>query len=412
MSVRPLKFTGVYFDGMSARKHQATLSLSPRQLALQLPDGRTLDWQYTDLILSSQGAGGLPPFQLEHPVQVAESHRLETLVVDDPLFLKTLRDISAVSLHATLRPEGSGKYVVLALAFLAVPVFLYGLWTVAIPKLSDQVAMQVPVAWEEKLGDRVLQSLPKIIAPTSQPAQEQALNAIARRLLSSVPDQPYNIRIHISSFDMVNAVAFPGGHILVFQGLLNQSETPEELAGVLAHEIEHVLLRHSTRNIISSLASSVLLTLFTGDMNGTMDVVLNVAGELEGLAHSRDMEREADSRGMDMVLAANIDPAGMVSMFEKIVRYEQVPTPKGESKKPKKSTESDDSLSWLEILSTHPAGQARVEQLKNKVAMIGKKSYTPLLPDQDWKALVHRKKDSETGEGESQEDPSAQQISF
>ncbi|GJL78589.1 MAG: metalloendopeptidase [Nitrospinaceae bacterium] len=405
MSTRRLQYTGAYFDGLSARKHEVVLSLSPRQLGVTLPGGRTLDWQYADLRLNSADARGNPPFHLEHVVNTPEGNRLETLSVEDPAFLSDLRAISAVSLHPTLRPASGMKHVFLALAVLAVPIFLYGLWTVVIPKLSDHVAMRVPVSWEEKLGDRILQSLPTILAPSSQPDQEQALNAIARRLLATHPDQPYNIRIYISQLDVINAVAFPGGSILVFQGLLNAAASPEELAGILAHEIQHVTLRHSTRGIIRAMAASTLLTLFTGDMSGTMDVVLNVAGELQGLSFSRDMEREADEKGMDMILAANIDPSGMVRMFEKLQQEEGRLILDAQSQK---TGSEDDSESWLEYLSTHPAGKGRVKELKKQVEMSEKKSYTPLLPDIDWKALTHR----DMHPKESEEDPSVRQTFF
>jgi Zn-dependent protease with chaperone function len=386
MSVRNLQFSGAYFDGRSPRKQQVAISLTPRQLTLTLPEGQTHNWKYTDLRLSAPGESGKHPFHLEHTINESNGDRLETLVVNDPAFLNNLRAIAAVSLHPTLRPASGLKRVLLVVSVLVVPFFLYGLWTVGIPKLADQMATQVPISWEEKLGDSILQKLPPALAPSTRPEQEKALSAIAARLLSASPNQPYNIRIHISPHKMVNAVAFPGGHILIFQGLLNLAETPEELAGVLAHEIQHVVLRHSTRGILRSMASSILLTLISGDVNSSMSAVLEVAGGLEGLAHSREMERQADREGMDRVLAAGIDPVGMIRMFEKLQAVEPTLIPEKKSEDP-----DDDSASWTEYLSTHPAGKGRVSEMKKQVAMAGKKSYTPLLPDLNWKALFHQK---------------------
>jgi predicted Zn-dependent protease len=161
------------------------------------------------------------------------------------------------------------------------------------------------------------------------------------------------------------------------------------LAGVLAHEIQHVLLRHSTRGIIRSLTSQLLLTLMVGDMNGSMEMALNVAGELDGLHHSRNMERQADRHGMEMILTAGIDPNGMVRMFEKLGQQEKL---LAEGKKAKKPGQEDDSSSWTEYLSTHPAGHDRVSQLKKQVAKSDKKSYTPLLPNTDWNGTVHQER--------------------
>jgi predicted Zn-dependent protease len=387
MNARKLQFTGAYFDGLSAKKHEVTVDLSPRQMTLSLPSSQALPWSYEDLRRHSAEAGNNPPFHLERTVTDPQGNRLESLTVDDPAFLSNLRQISAVALHTSLKQVKGSRHLALAVAVLVIPLFLYGLWKVVIPELSDRVAMQVPVSWEEKLGQTVLDGLPAGLAPLPQPAKEKVLKAIIDRLLTASPDQPYDIRIYISPHEMVNAIALPGGHIVVFQGLLEIAKTPEELAGVLAHEIQHVLLRHSTRGIIRSLTSQLLLTLMVGDMNGSMEMALNVAGELDGLRHSRNMERQADRHGMEMILTAGIDPDGMVRMFEKLGEQEKLLT---EGNKANMFEKEEDSSSWTEYLSTHPAGQDRVSQLKKQVAMSDKKSYTPLLPDTDWNGAVHQ----------------------
>ena len=391
MSVRKLQFRVAYFDGLSARKQGVTVHLSPRQMTLSLPDGRTLDWDYGDLRRHSASSGDQPPYNLERTVAGPEGSRLESLTVNDPQFLENLRQTSAVPLHSSLRQVKGSRHAALAVAVLVVPLFLYGIWKVVIPELSDRVAMQVPVSWEEKLGATVMQGLPKTLAPAPNPEKEKVLQAIIDRLLSADPNQPYNIRIYISEHEMVNAVALPGGHIIVFQGLLNTADSPEELAGVLAHEIQHVLLRHSTRGIIRSLTSQILLTLMIGDMNGSMEMMLNVAGELDGLSHSRNMEREADRQGMEMILTARIDPEGMVRMFEKLGAEEKLFIT---GKNAEETAPKEESSSWTQYLSTHPAGRDRVSQLKKQVAMAGKKSYTPLLPHTDWSGTVHRERSS------------------
>ncbi len=388
MSARKLEFTGAYFDGLSAKKREVTIHLSPRQMKVSLHKGQALVWDYADLRRNSASIGDNPPFHLEHIEAGSKHSGLKSLTVNDAAFLSSLQQISGVPLHSSLKRATRSRQYALVLAVLVVPLFLYGLWKGVIPQLSDRVAMQVPVSWEEKLGQTVLEGLPTALAPTPAPAKEKALKAIIDRLLEADPNQPYDIRIYISPLEMVNAVALPGGHIIVFQGLLNLAESPEELAGVLAHEIQHVLLRHSTRGIIRALTSQILLSLMVGDMNGSMDLALSVAGEIDGLSHSRKMEREADRQGMEMILAAGIDPDAMVRLFEKLDAHEKLLT---QGKKSKESGPDDDPSSWTEYLSTHPAGLDRVARLKKQVAKAEKKSYTPLLPDLNWGDTVHRK---------------------
>jgi len=387
VGARKLQFTGAFFDGRSARKYQAAISLSPRQLALSLEDGKPAHvWDYPDLKLRTAGDPGKPPFHLEHSTVSADSPALETLVVDDPEFLENLRRIAAVSLHPTLKPAGGWKYLFIAAAVLAVPLFLYGLWKGAIPALADRVALRVPVAWEAELGDKILKELPQQFSPVADAEQEKVLEAIAERLLDTVSVQPYSFRFHVVPQKTVNAMALPGGRVLVFQGLLDTTESAEELAGVLAHEIQHVLLRHSTRGIVRAMASRILLTLVTGDTSGVMDKILGVAGELQGLAHSREMELEADRLGMEMILRAGIDPRGAVRMFEKLQEQEIGLGVENETP----AALEEESLDWLEYLSTHPAGKDRVSQLKKQVALAEKKSYILLLPGLDWKKTLHR----------------------
>lgn len=388
MNARKLEFTGTYFDGLSARKLAVTIHLSPRQMTLSLPSSQTLAWSYKDIRRQSAATGDNPPFHLEHTGAEFKDHGQESLTVVDETFLPNLRAIASIPLDSSLKQTKQSRHFILALAVLVIPLFLYGLWQVVIPQLSDRVAMQVPVSWEEKLGQTVLDGLPKALAPIPDRAKEQALNTILDRLLATHPDQPYDIRINISPHKMVNAVALPGGEIIIFQGLLSLTETPEELAGVMAHEIQHVLLRHSTRGIIRALTSQILLTLLIGDMNGSMELALNIAGELDGLSHSRDMEREADRLGLQMILTAGIDPDGMVRMFEKLEQLDKLLITE---KSTPKNTEEENSSSWTEYLSTHPAGRNRVKQLKKQVALAGKKSYTPLLSDTNWGASMHRK---------------------
>ena len=150
---------------------------------------------------------------------------------------------------------------------------------------------------------------------------------------------------------------------MVFQGLLNQAESPEELAGVIAHEIQHVLLRHSTRGILRNLAQNMILTLLIGDVNAVMEGIVGLAGELETLGLSREMEAEADRKGMELILATNIDPHGMIRIFEKLT---QEKSSQEEAIREKTITEENDS-ELFSYFSTHPSSQNRLEKLEKQM---------------------------------------------
>jgi len=193
-------------------------------------------------------------------------------------------------------------------------------------------------------------------------------------------DQPYDLKVYILPVKQVNALALPGGPIVIFEGLLSKAESPEELAGVIAHEIQHILLRHSTRGILRNMAESMLVSIFLGDVNSVMEGVINLAGELETLGLSREMETEADQKGMELILAANIDPHGMIRIFEKLIQEE---SPQKELPEEKPISEDND-MEFSFYFSTHPSGRNRLAQLEKQMESHENRIWTPLFPDLDW----------------------------
>jgi predicted Zn-dependent protease len=110
----------------------------------------------------------------------------------------------------------------------------------------------------------------------------------------------------------LNAFAAPGGFVVVNSGLVAAAKSPEELAGVLAHEIQHVTLRHSTRAVIREAPLRFALSSLSG---GGMETAAGVVGTLGALRYRRADEAEADHYGLRVMDAALIDPRGMVSFM-------------------------------------------------------------------------------------------------
>jgi predicted Zn-dependent protease len=285
------------------------------------------------------------------------------------------------------------------LALIVLPPFIFALWAYGLPAMTNVIADQVPTEWEEKLGQDYFQILFKESIKEPDPQMRKALDVISKRLLAAVPDQPYDFRIYVHPSKMVNAMALPGGTIIVFQGLINVTDSPEELAGVLAHEFQHVLKRHSTRGIIRSEAINILAIMISGD--SMMNVILQAGGMVEFLSFSRKLETQADSEGMKMMLAAEVDPQGMVRMFEHLEReqHRQMEELEDDSEEidpeeeeaPDSEKEEGEKLKtpeWMKYLSTHPASEDRIEILK-KMARAATTKPRPLLPDIDWESM-HR----------------------
>ena len=160
----------------------------------------------------------------------------------------------------------------------------------------------------------------------------------------------------------MNAFAAPGGSIVIFRGLLEKVQTTEELAGILAHEMQHILHRHSTRMLLEHVSLGLLLGVIMGDANSAMKIGKEGAGLLGALHYGRQFEEQADAEGMRLILAAGIDPGGMISFFEKIQK------------------EDGKTTAIPAYFSTHPSPESRIERLKILAGESGKKSFRPLAP--------------------------------
>lgn len=388
MGVKAPVFRAWYFDGQTANKHPAQVTPTAQGLVIRFKNGQQQQWPYTSIHLADTGRGK-GPVRLERTTGDKKQPITEQLMIEEAAFLERVEAVAPASLGTFWsRPQHArARRLLLWVSVFIIPFLLYGVWSVAIPALADQVTENVPPEWEVKLGDTVFEQLfPK---PPREPteAEQALLTPITDRLLATVPDQPYPFRIYIHPSRQVNALALPGGIVVLFQGLVNRSASPEELAGVMAHEFQHVLQRHSTRGIIRQLASGTLLALMVGDANGVMNTVLRTAGELDSLRFSRSMENEADREGMKMMIAARIDPDGMVRIYRKLEEQEKEMLSFA-------AGEDGDVPEWMEYLSTHPAAADRVKLLETLSRNAGSEP-EPLLPEQDW-TVMHKNKKPKT----------------
>jgi len=368
MTVRKLQFTGALLDGKSAGKHSVDVELTPREIILSRPGHKPLHWSYSNL----RWAATTSPFHIEH----GDITFMETLVVEDPEFYESVLKIAPDGFSANgKQTDFNWKLYVAGIGVLI--FFAYVFIKIVPPFLADQMVDKIPVAWEVSLGQSILKVLPVEQKPDAKVIK--ILQDTVDLLEQSVEgNQPYDLKIYIWPEKKVNAMALPGGPIVIFEGLLNEAESPEELAGVIAHEIQHILLRHSTRGILRNMAQSMLLSLFVGDVNAVMEKVTHLAGELETLGLSREMEAEADQKGMELILAANIDPHAMIRIYEKLTEEE---LPEGET------VAKENELELLSYFSTHPSGQNRLARLAKQMQPHENRTWTPLFPNVDWNAI-------------------------
>lgn len=219
-------------------------------------------------------------------------------------------------------------------------------------------AARIPPSVEADLGNRVVDDLRAQGTLVEEGPAVEALRTIGARL---VRDSRYTYRWYVLDDDDVNAFAAPGGAVVVYRGLIAKAASPEEVAGVLAHEIQHVEQRHTLRSTIASLGWGAVLMIALGDTSTMAGLVLHRAG---AMSYSRDLEREADSRGMESLAAAHLPPAAMIDFFAKLEAGEA------------------DALAFL---ASHPATAERIASLRRDAGRLGTVAVEPLAVD--WPAV-------------------------
>lgn len=221
-------------------------------------------------------------------------------------------------------------------------------------------ARHIPWSMEQRLAAS-LGGLPQLEASSLDRNREAAalLDNLIRRVYPLYPaDKNFPVKIRIIRGKTVNAFATLGGQIYVYEGLLQQTGSAEELAGILAHEIEHVKRRHIIQGVfVRLLTSGAIRFIFTGQ--GSLDPQL--AGMLLKMRFSREQEQEADAGGLKRLHDAAIDPAGMQAFFERTGKGANIPT----------------------LLSDHPADSDRaVLMAKYRPA-----TPIPIMSHADWRVV-------------------------
>jgi beta-barrel assembly-enhancing protease len=234
----------------------------------------------------------------------------------------------------------------LPLGFIALCVGAY-FWL--LPYVSERMAMALPPEMDAKLGDPMFEGMKADL--TIDEAGSATLEAFADKLVIA---PTFKLRLHLVKDGQVNAFAMPGGHIVVYTGILDKMKEPGELAALLAHEGTHVEKRHSTRGIARDLSGSLFLSLLFGDLGGLAGAVAQKGDELKGLSYSRDLETEADTIGIRRMHANGVDPQGMVKLLELLER------------------EAEDMPEGASFLSSHPLTKDRLSTAQAKAAELGR----------------------------------------
>ena len=238
-----------------------------------------------------------------------------------------------------------------------------GLWFGA-DLLVEMAVSRIPVEWEQKLGEAAYKDFLSHQDVMKGGPAVKAVEEMTQRLAEQIPNSPYKFHVTVVKSDVVNAFALPGGYVVVFTGLMKKAESGEEVAGVLGHELNHVLQRHGMERMVKNLGVMAVVAIIVGDQQGLMGLMRQVSVELLTLKFDRAQETEADLTGLQLVYRARIDPHGMITFFQKL------------------SEKDEGRIEWF---STHPMSSARADRLKAELAALPKRSSEPFTFE--WKTV-------------------------
>jgi predicted Zn-dependent protease len=219
---------------------------------------------------------------------------------------------------------------------------------------ASLVSFETEVSLGEKLAAQVERQQRVLRNRDVQAYVRLVANQLVTHASGDRPEVRYRVTV-LDNPNQVNAFALPAGFLYVYTGLLLAADNEAELAGILAHEIGHVVGRHSANQLATQLGLNILVSLALGENSEELASLAAQAGTSGALARfSRDDEREADAFGVKYTMAAGYDPRGLLTFFEKLKKLE------------------GRRQSGLEsLLASHPATQERINRIDRMILKAG-----------------------------------------
>lgn len=226
------------------------------------------------------------------------------------------------------------------LLLLPIAVVLAFLWL--LDPLTTWAVNHVSLEQERQLGEQSFRGIATRLKLRDDADAARVVRSLGQRITQG---SRYRYEFHVAEDPSVNAFALPGGIVVVNTGLINATRRPEELAGVLAHESEHVELRHGLRQIAKQLGVSATLALLMGDVGASLGG--RIAEELLSLRFTRASEQQADEKAVSLLVHASIDPTGLRDFFGRLANEPAPPT----------------------LLSSHPTSAERQQLLASLIRL-------------------------------------------
>lgn len=346
-----------FHNDLPKGKSSGTFSIDGNGIHYEI--GHLKGWlTYNQLTLKLGGASNRLVF-LEHPSLSELSIYTSDLNVLKDTHLRAHPNCAPQLLSARQQRAWAWSWVIGVFALvLLTPVFI--IWRM--DWVSNLVVKQIPVSWEQKLGETVEDQYHLTKKEMSRKETDEKLQPVVKPLLDALHNSPYKYKFTIVNEGSVNAFALPGGYVTIHSALILRAESAEELLGVVGHEINHVEKRHGFRSIVSNSGIYLIASVFLGDVSGLLAAISSAAPMLMSQSYSRRFETEADEEAVALLKAAHINPQGLPSFFAKMIDDEKKAMEKVENETAREALKTA-----MSFLSTHPASDKRMENLNKLI---------------------------------------------
>ena len=241
------------------------------------------------------------------------------------------------------------KFGIVIFFVILLLIVSFGLFQLHIGRslIIDLIVDTIPKKVDVKAGEE-LSSWVKDKRNPQVEVLEKELNGLAKPLYNTVHRSSFSYDLKMISSPMLNAFALPGGNIFVTKEFLRFVKTPEELLGVVAHEIAHIEKRHTMKMLVSSLSIGVTFSLIFGANQHFISALGKQGAGVLQKSYSRVYEKEADQLSIQYLMKANLKPEGLISFLKRI-----------NNKKHK--------MEMPEFLMTHPNTLERIKNIKKEI---------------------------------------------
>jgi beta-barrel assembly-enhancing protease len=359
-----LAWPGRYSDGRTAAFAHVEARIGEDGLAISGEDGAPREtWPREDVRLADgPDASGA--------IRLGRRGSDARLSIQDGDALRAL-ELHCDALHKGLAEESSWR-VIAIWSGAAVAAILFLIFAV-LPFFADHASAWVSPRLETKLGDQIADVMISFSVDSDDKDRAECTNAKGRAALDKLiaplaaPLSLRNtLRVRVINSKMLNAIALPGDEILLFRGLIDFAQGPNEVAGVLGHEMGHLKLDHPMRLVIRESGTAFLIGLVMGDIFGGSAISIAGTGLLV-TAFSRDAESAADNEAVTLMRNAGLDVAPLGAFFERL------------------QAEKSDGELPIAFLRTHPPSDQRAKLIE--AAPPGGKQALTQAAWQDLKAI-------------------------